>query len=139
MFRFVINVNRALNANILYRILSFKCRPPISSKKKIDLPALWVSFRPEFCKPCFFFMLHAFYACWIDKVSLYIKVRLSSCMYVIYVWKFADGLKVHAQKPESSTHFFVLTDISGSRSYTTCLTFYRHFSADKVIIDHIWL
>jgi hypothetical protein len=54
------------------------------------------------------------------------------CWRVYDLYVFTDGLKVHEKKPESTTHFFVLTDISGRRSYTTCLTLYRPFSVEKV-------
>jgi len=53
---------------------------------------------------------------------------------------FTDGLRIYkktsAKKPESMTHSFVLTDISGGRSYASCLTFYRLFSVTKVTINY---
>ncbi|XP_052249982.1 DENN domain-containing protein 3-like isoform X2 [Dreissena polymorpha] len=40
---------------------------------------------------------------------------------------FPDGLKIFQQKPDNVTHCFVLTDMSGRRSFAACLTFYRPF------------
>ncbi|ESO86082.1 hypothetical protein LOTGIDRAFT_235654 [Lottia gigantea] len=40
---------------------------------------------------------------------------------------FPDNAKAYRHKPENEVHFLVLTDISGRKSYATCLTFYKPF------------
>ncbi|KAL4218124.1 Rab guanyl-nucleotide exchange factor [Mactra antiquata] len=52
---------------------------------------------------------------------------------------FPDGLKVYDRKPENTSHFFVLTDISGQRTYATCVTFYRPYLAEKDSSGNLYL
>ncbi|KAK3596550.1 hypothetical protein CHS0354_027006 [Potamilus streckersoni] len=44
---------------------------------------------------------------------------------------FPDGAKVYKERPENCVHFLVLTDMSGSETYTSCLTFYRPYIVEK--------
>ncbi|KAK3087290.1 hypothetical protein FSP39_004285, partial [Pinctada imbricata] len=44
---------------------------------------------------------------------------------------FPDGMKIYEEKKDCYTHFLVLTDIQGNKTYATCLTFYRSFIVEK--------
>ncbi|XP_060062630.1 DENN domain-containing protein 3-like [Ylistrum balloti] len=52
---------------------------------------------------------------------------------------FPDNMKIYATKPESFAHFLVLTDMSGNKSYATCLTFCRSFIVEKDERGHIYM
>lgn len=47
---------------------------------------------------------------------------------------FPDGAKVYQEKPETTTHFLVLTDMNAGKTYATCLTFYRTYHVEKTEI-----
>ncbi|BFZ21197.1 hypothetical protein BsWGS_24236 [Bradybaena similaris] len=40
---------------------------------------------------------------------------------------FPDNAHIYAEKPDSSIHFLVLTDVYRSKTYASCLTFYRPY------------
>ncbi|BFZ11081.1 hypothetical protein BsWGS_14120 [Bradybaena similaris] len=44
---------------------------------------------------------------------------------------FPDNAHVYADKPDNSVHFLVLTDVSGSKTYACCLTFYKPYTLTK--------
>ncbi|KAL3889951.1 hypothetical protein ACJMK2_002266 [Sinanodonta woodiana] len=44
---------------------------------------------------------------------------------------FPDGAKVYSERPENYVHFLVLTDMTGTETYSSCLTFYRPYIVDK--------
>ena len=48
---------------------------------------------------------------------------------------FSDGALVYKRKPETTTHFLVLTDMNAGKTYATCLTFYRTYIVEKVMSD----
>ncbi|OWF38493.1 DENN domain-containing protein 3-like [Mizuhopecten yessoensis] len=52
---------------------------------------------------------------------------------------FPDNMKIYATEPESFAHFLVLTDMSGVKSYATCLTFCRPFIVEKDDQDYVYM
>ncbi|XP_046563256.1 DENN domain-containing protein 3-like [Haliotis rubra] len=44
---------------------------------------------------------------------------------------FPENAKVYRNKPENSVHYLVFTDLSGNRTYATCLTFYKPYVLQK--------
>ncbi|XP_069129218.1 uncharacterized protein [Argopecten irradians] len=52
---------------------------------------------------------------------------------------FPDNMKIYAAEPENFAHFLVLTDMSGDKSYATCMTFCRTFIVEKNVSMHVSL
>ncbi|GFN87387.1 DENN domain-containing protein 3-like [Plakobranchus ocellatus] len=44
---------------------------------------------------------------------------------------FPDSAQVYRHKPDSNIHFLVLTDVSGCKTYASCLTFYKPYRLTK--------
>ncbi|RUS70148.1 hypothetical protein EGW08_022089, partial [Elysia chlorotica] len=44
---------------------------------------------------------------------------------------FPDNAHIYRHKPDSNIHFLVLTDVSGSKTYASCLTFYKPYRLTK--------
>ncbi|XP_059174697.1 DENN domain-containing protein 3-like [Physella acuta] len=44
---------------------------------------------------------------------------------------FPENVHVFREKPDNSIHFLVLTDVSGSKTYASCLTFYKPYKLTK--------
>ncbi|XP_071115089.1 DENN domain-containing protein 3-like [Haliotis cracherodii] len=47
------------------------------------------------------------------------------------VFCFPENAKVYRHKPEKSVHFLVFTDLSGNKTFATCLTFYKPYILEK--------
>ncbi|KAK7478037.1 hypothetical protein BaRGS_00030713 [Batillaria attramentaria] len=44
---------------------------------------------------------------------------------------FPDHVKVYKERPEDLIHFLVLTDVSGNKTYATCITFYKPYIIER--------
>ncbi|CAL1542255.1 unnamed protein product [Lymnaea stagnalis] len=49
----------------------------------------------------------------------------------ITMFCFPDNAHVYQDKPDNNIHFLVLTDVSGNKTYASCLTFYKPYKLTK--------
>ncbi|XP_061169944.1 DENN domain-containing protein 3-like isoform X3 [Saccostrea echinata] len=75
----------------------------------------------------------------ITKKSIYCSPLLNNQQFPvpdeviksIQYFCFPDDLRITKHKADTLTHFLVLTDIHGNKTYATCITFYRPYLLEK--------
>ncbi|CAH1774894.1 unnamed protein product [Owenia fusiformis] len=54
----------------------------------------------------------------------------------LHAFCFPDYAYVHKRQRKDRVHYLVLTDVTGDRSYATCLTYYRQVLIEKEMVDN---